>query len=217
MAGESTGRPAGAVRLQEPMTDAVTIRRLTDGADPAVGGVEPIYVSALPACERKPVSWLRSLPGRADYRLLLAEAAGAVVGFAVLFVPTGPADAALLEYMAVAESARGGGVGGRLLAEALRAAGRPVLIEVQSADADAGRRRAFYRRHGCRDVVGLRYLCPLPDAPPMTLMVGGAAAVSRDPLSRWLSTVYADVYGQRRDDPRVAVMTAQLANPVLLG
>ncbi len=194
------------------MTPAPPIRRLTEASDAALTAVERTYVAALPSGERKPVAWLRSLPARPDYHLLFAGDAG----FAVLYVPPDPADAALLEYLAVDAAARGGGVGGRLFAAAGAAAARPVLVEVEAGDPDADRRRAFYRRHGCRALVGLEYTLPLPGAPPMGLMVARADTMSRSDLARWLATVYADVYGQGRDDPRVATMVAGVADPVQL-
>ena len=205
------------------MTAPLTIRRPTDPADPALVAVERIYVDSLPAGERKPTAWLRSLAYAADaggaapapsYRLLVAERDGDALGFAVLFIPPDPADAALLEYLAVADRARGGGVGGQLFDAAVGLADRPVLVEVEAGDADADRRRAFYRRHGCRELLGLRYLLPLPAAPPMGLMVAGAAKVRRADLTRWLATVYVGAYGQRPDDPRVAEMPASLSDPV---
>ena len=188
------------------MTPLATIRPATAGDLPAV---ERIYVEAFPAGERKPAEWLRGLlvPPH-PYAVLVAERSGVVLGFAVLFVPADPADAALLEYLAVDGAAGGGGVGGRLFARALDVAARPVLVEVERGDAMADRRRAFYRRHGCRDVAGLDYQLPLPAAPPMGLMVAAAGPVRPPDLARWLATVYADVYGQRRDDPRVAAMVA---------
>ena len=198
---------------------SVTISRLTVATLPAV---ERIYVDALPAGERKPVAWLRSLAtepsgsAAGSYEVLVAEQ-NEPVGFAIVFVPVDPADAALLEYLAVAADARGGGVGGRLFAAAIAAAGiRPLLVEVESDDPDADRRRAFYRRHGCRELVGLHYTLPLPGAPPMGLMVGGVDVVGRPDLSRWLRTVFADVYGQPRDDPRLATIMAGASDPVEL-
>ena len=191
------------------MTDAVTLGPLTAHDLPAV---ERIYVDALPAAERKPVAWLRSLavaPG--PYTVRVARRGNDVLGFAVLFVPADPDDAALLEYLAVDASARGGGVGGQLFAAVASVAGRPVLVEVERDDADAERRRAFYRRHGCRDLLD-RYELPLPGAPPMGLMVTGTATVGNRQLARWLATVYADVYGQSRDDPRVPAMVAHRAD-----
>ncbi len=194
----------------------VTTRRVTRPDDPAVAAAERIYVAAIPAAERKASAWFRALPMAGRSTLVVAERADAVVGFAAVFVPTGPADAALLEYLAVADAARGGGVGGALVDHVLRTVDRPLLIEVQANDADADRRRAFYRRHGCRDVLGLAYQLPLPNAPPMTLMLAGPPAVSRAELSRWLATVYADVYGRRRDDPRLSTMVVPLPDPVAL-
>ena len=93
-------------------------------------------------------------------------------------------------------------------------ADRPVLVEVETGDVDADRRRAFYRRHGCRQVLGLDYLLPLPGAPPMGLMVAGATTVARSDLARWLATAYAGVYRQPAGDPRPAAMVESLSDPV---
>jgi len=194
-----------------------TLRRLTDPADPALAAAEGIYLAALPPGERKPTAWLRSLPARPEYRLTVAERTNDVLGFAVTFVPPTPSDAALLEYLAVAAGARGGGLGGLLFADAAQSAARPLLVEVESTDPDADRRRAFYARHGCREIVGLDYQLPLPAAPPMRLMVAGTATVHRDDLSRWLATVYAEVYGRPRDDPRLAAMVASLPDWIVFG
>ena len=182
-----------------------------------MAGVGPIYVGAIPAAERKPTGWIASLPARPDYRLIVAEAGGVVIGFAVVFVPPDPTDAALLEYLAVSTDRRNGGVGGRLVVAALASAGRPVLVEVKSDDAQADRRRAFYARHGCRQLLGLRYLLPMPGAPPMDLLVAAVDRVPRPVLARWLATIYADVYGQSRDDSRLITMLAGLPDPVLMG
>jgi GNAT superfamily N-acetyltransferase len=200
----------------------LTIRQLFDPADPALDAVERIYVDALPAAERKPVEWLRSLarPDRAGvvtaYTVLVAEREAEAIGFAVLFVPADPDGAALLEYLAVDDRARGGGVGSRLLARSIQLAGRPMLVEVETSDADADRRRAFYRRHGCREVPGLSYALPLPSPPPMALMASGARQFSRQILRRWLVAIYVQVYGQSPDDPRIGSMIDMLPDPVVL-
>jgi predicted N-acetyltransferase YhbS len=192
-----------------------SIRQLTDPLDPAFAGLERVYTSALPAGERKPAEQLRQSILRPDYRVLVAEeAAGQVVGFAMLFVPQEPENAALLEYLATAGPARGRGVGGRLFRHAVALAGRAVLIEVETGDADAERRGAFYRRHGCRELTGLQYLLPLPGAPPMGLMVAGAAEIQRADVRRWLEVVYERVYGESADDPRIELMTAGTADPI---
>ena len=125
------------------MTGEPTLRRLTDAADAAWAAVEQVYVDALPAGERKPVAWLRSLAGRSPcgrdaaggYVVLVAERAETVFGFGIVFVPAAANDAALLEYLAVTAAARGGGVGGQLFAAARDAAvGRPMLVEVEADD-----------------------------------------------------------------------------------
>lgn len=203
--------------MEETAGKPVTIRRATGRDDPAMESVERIYVGALPGGERKPVAWLRDIPARPQsYHTVVAERSGIVLGFAVLFVPQEGHDAALLEYLAVDESARGGGVGGMLFRDCVRRSNRPILVEVETGDACAGRRKKFYERHGCRAVMGLQYLLPLAGAGPMALMVAGPDGIARADLGRWIGTIYAEVYGQSRDDPRVMEMVSRLAGTVKL-
>ena len=79
----------------------------------------------------------------------------------------------LLEYLAVAANAQGGGTGSALFTASLAASGMDpgtlLLIEVDSeADTvDAGeravrlKRKQFYRRLGCLEVAGFDYILPL--------------------------------------------------------
>jgi GNAT superfamily N-acetyltransferase len=201
-------------------TTALTIRRAADPDDAALPAVERLYVEAFPAVERKPVAWLRSLarPVAGPSLLLIAERGSDVVGFAVVFAPPNPADAALLEYLAVTEPARGGGVGGRLFEAVVRSVARPLLVEVKTGDDKADRRLAFYQRHGCRVVGGLAYQLPLPGRqPPMSILVAGVEQFARPTLHRWLTAVYVGAYGQQPTDPRLAAMVAPLDDPVRLG
>src|SRR5690606_504110 len=99
-----------------------------------------------------------------------------LVAFAALFVAAA-GGFALLEYLAVDAPWRGRGLGRALLDRALALVRRaapdlPVLLEVDSADEAAAdrplrlARAAFYRRAGCRRVVGLDYLLPIPGVTP---------------------------------------------------
>ena len=192
-------------------SEDVSLRTLTDSGDPALADVPRIYVDALPDGDRKPVAWLATVCGPdRRYRFMVAERGTVVVGFAILFVPADAGDAALLEYLAVADTARGTGVGTRLARRCLSLATGPLLVEIDTADPDAGRRRAFYERLGFRAVIGLQYKLPLPGAGPMGLMVAGTAAAGRVKLRRWISAIYNEVYGQDRDDPRIADMVGGL-------
>jgi ribosomal protein S18 acetylase RimI-like enzyme len=200
-------------------------RTVTTPADPAMPAIERIYTEAFPISERRPVSWLHETTDREDFTLLIAEQDETVVGFATVFIPPEPGDIALLDYLAVAPSYRGGGVGGHLFQAALaRAGNRPVLIEVETVgdplDPIRQRRQAFYRRHGCRRILGVSYLLPIPtvDKPPMELMIANPPdELSKPQLSRWLTTIYTRVYNCDAADARLAVMlTDVLETPALV-
>jgi hypothetical protein len=168
-----------------------------------------------------------------EYRVWIAQDAGQVLGFSILFVPPGEGFA-LLEYMAVSAEKRGHGFGGELFrrtaehAVTSQGTGLPVLLEVDSdreASSDQAlrtRRVHFYRRLGCMKIAGLRYLMPLRGVgpvPEMDLMVYRAAApahLARGDLQRWLQTIYRDVYHGSPDDPRIAQMLQPLPDPVLV-
>lgn len=193
-----------------------------------------IYAASITPREQKPEDWLRAMVAAPEYRVWIAQAAGQVLGFSILFVPPG-AGFALLEYMAVSAERRGRGFGGELFRRTVehaltpQGAGLPVLLEVDSdreASSDQAvrtRRVHFYRRLGCVKIAGLRYLMPLRGdgpAPEMDLMVYRAAAPAHLPradLKRWLETIYRDVYHGSPDDPRVAQMLQPMPDPVLFG
>ncbi len=191
-----------------------------------------IYAASIPPSEQKPELWLRAMVAAPEYRVWIAQDAGQMLGFSILFVPPGEGFA-LLEYMAVSAEKRGYGFGGELFRRTVehaltpQGARLPVLLEVDS-DAEASsdqavrtRRAHFYRRLGCVKIAGLRYLMPLRGvgpAPEMDLMVYRAAPpahLARGDLKRWLETIYRDVYHGSPDDPRIAQMLQLLPDPVL--
>jgi GNAT superfamily N-acetyltransferase len=188
-----------------------------------------IYEASIPASERKPVEAIRAMATRPDYRLIAALRDDAVLGFAALFAPPDE-PFALLEYMAVDEALRGGGVGAGLFRAAVEGLASPdkmLLVEVEAGAGDEReprrRRLAFYRRLGCRRVAGLAYELPLHVAgrpPAMELMVYPPATangrLARRTVESALRRIYAKVYDQPADDPRIARMIAGLADPMLL-
>ena len=103
-----------------------------------------------------------------------------------------------------------------------------MLLEVDadreaSADREMrARRQQFYRRLGCVRIAGLHYILPLPGAgpvPEMDLMVYAAQPprqLAKAELERWLQTIYRDVYRSSPDDPRIAQMLHDVADPVRL-
>jgi ribosomal protein S18 acetylase RimI-like enzyme len=93
----------------------------------------------------------RETCSRPGYELLVARSAGAPLGFALVH-PRGLAGSPYLASIAVADAARGRGVGSRLLAFAedrFRSQARHFFLCVSSFNARA---RAFYERQGYSQV-----------------------------------------------------------------
>jgi len=211
----------------------VTLEQLKSADGEPFRQLFAIYAASISPREQKPEDWLRAMVAAPKYRVWIAQDAGRVLGFSILFVPPGEGFA-LLEYMAVAPEKRGHGFGGELFRRTVEhavtpeGAGLPVLLEVDSdreASSDRAvrtRRIRFYRRLGCVKIAGLRYLMPLRGVgpvPEMDLLVYRAvppAPLARGDLRRWLQAVYRDVYHGSPDDPRIAQMLQPLPDPVLV-
>lgn len=129
-------------------------------ADPeALEAVRAIYETSFRPEERTSLEALARDPRRRMF-VTRAGAEGPVVGFAITR-SLAPAGAHLLEYLAVEEASRDGGVGGALLDEvigSLRGSCAWLLIEVDDPEAASSepdrrlreRRIGFYERHGAR-------------------------------------------------------------------
>jgi hypothetical protein len=155
---------------------------------------------------------------------------GLVAGFQILRVLDG-ADAALLEYNAVASDRRNQGIGSELFQKIANLdvfASRFLLAEVGSDkkatpdQLERTRRKEFYRRLGWREVGQLGYLMPpvstvLP--PEMDMLVYAPALpamIERDRLRHWLERCYIDVYGLSATDARIDAMISPLPEQVPL-
>jgi len=212
---------------------SLAISRLSVGSDPRFDAAIDIYRDAIDPSEQKSPDVLRGQIADTRFNFLVAENEGAVVGFAIVFIPASR-DFWLLEYMAVDATTRSSGYGSQLFAAAIEFGSRhtdnaPGILEVEKpaiaiGAADPMRRRlSFYDRKGCRVIGGLDYILPPlvqgTTPPPMMLLVHDAPArttLDKATLAGWLATLYRDVYGQRLDDPRLAAMLAPLPDPVAL-
>jgi len=203
------------------------IATITDPASPKLDALMAIYEQAIPASERKSRAVIAGLAAREDYRLLVCEDDGKLVGFAILYT-SAREPMALLEYLAVDMTVRGRGLGAVLFAASADASGdRLMLMEVDSErgapnPAECLRRKAFYRRLGCLQVEGLAYrMPPIGDGvpPDMDMLVKGPAgitSVDRARMRDWLEDIYANVYGQPMPDSRVDAMVAGLPETLAL-
>jgi GNAT superfamily N-acetyltransferase len=182
-----------------------------------------IYGDAIDPSEQKTEAALRKMLGRATQHFLVARDGAAVLGFAILWVPAA-ADYWALEYMAVAPAHRGAGLGAQIFHASLAAARRPfAIIEVEAPSGALQRRRlGFYARLGCRRLGAINYRLPLRthgEPPPMWILVHGGqdlAGVASQRVRDWLSRIYAEIYDEAADDPRIAQMLADDSEQIRL-
>lgn len=187
-----------------------------------------LYEDAILARERKSREQLRAMIASPDYRVIVTRRSADLIGFAILLVGR---TMGLLEYMAVDRRQRDGGVGSALyrhcrdieLPPTL-----PLLVEIDSdreasADRDLrARRKQFYLRLGCKQIIGLDYILPLPGSgqpPLMDLLIDGdmpADSVPRAMVAEWLREIYLLAYGCSSDDLRLRTMIKSLPEEVQL-
>jgi GNAT superfamily N-acetyltransferase len=204
----------GRCRLGYHRNMDIAIRQLDEDDGDAFERALAIYRDAIEPSEQRSEAELRGVLARADYVVLAAEGNGQVVGFSIGWLPEGE-DFWLFEYAATIPSDRGRGIGAVLFEKTAAMAGaeRTGLVEADAArDEVTARRLRFYARLGCRRIDGVDYLLPLRthgEPPPMLLLAHvsrSIGALPREEFRRWLSRIYASVYGQAAGDPRIAAM-----------
>ena len=211
------------------MPDPDQLELLESCTEPAFREFYWIYAESIAVREQKSESWLCKMVHKPDNRILLMKRDGHVKGFSILFLSE---SFALLEYMAVSAEDRNRGLGAEIFRRSMEYAltldGQrvPILLEVDSDREESSdrelrkRRQQFYRRLGCVRIAGLHYILPLSgEGPPpeMDLMispVGHLREIRKPELEKWLKTIYQDVYHCSPDDPRIAKMLENLADPV---
>ena len=206
------------------------LRRLTSTHDPVFDQLFEIYTQANAPGERKSPERLAAMIEEPEYHFLAGMALGELAGFSILRCLHG-SDAALLEYLAVAQDLRSEGIGSTLLAKTANLdafASKFLLAEVNSdkkpgaEQAERTRRKAFYRRLGWREVQGFDYIMPpvASDLPAeMDMLVYKRElppSIKRARLRHWLERSYIEVYHQSASDPRIEAMMSALPEPVPL-
>lgn len=206
------------------------VERLVDSQSPYFEALVAVYESAFPASERKSIDRLKAMIERPTYCFLGALQGNMLAGFSISIALQGT-DAGLLEYMAIHAEHRGQGLGEQLFHATVSyplLAGLHMLIEVELdqlsdvAHGDPARRRAFYKRNGCREIAGLVYRMPhVSEAkpPPMHMMVFRSNLPADLPLPKlqgWLDACYQQVYGVPQGDARISAMLSGLSSHVPL-
>lgn len=153
-----------------------------------------ILEESFPPEERRTKEGQRELMDREAYRLYGCRKDGALLGIlAVWKFET----FTFLEHFAVKKTARGGGLGEKLLKEFLAGCDRTVLLEVEPPEGEIERRRiAFYERNGFV-VNRYEYVQPplQPGCAPIPLRLMTLAQPVPEPeLDRIRDTLYREVY-----------------------
>ncbi len=192
-----------------------------------------IYITSIAESERKLASDLKRDLNRPEYSFLVLKLNDKVIGFSIVFIPD-IYEFALLEYMAIEKTYRGGGYGTELFHKTVKyvndTAGRKnIILEVDSEQQESSdhqerlRRIEFYRRQGCVRIQGLKYLLPLKSRlqpPEMNLLlypVSSNTTISKATLNSWIAVIYSSVYGESSSDARIGTMMMGLTNPLQFG
>lgn len=206
------------------------LRRLHSLHDPAFQQLLEIYFEANDPSERKSLERLGAMIQEPGYHFLSGMKSDRVAGFQILRLFDG-ADAALLEYNAVASDRRNQGIGSELfqrIANLEVFASKFLLAEVGSDkkatpdQSERARRKEFYRRLGWREIDRLGYIMPpvsstLPAEMDMLVYKRDLpATIERGRLRDWLERCYVDVYGLSASDPRINAMISGLPEQVSL-
>lgn len=178
-----------------------------------------IYEASFPAAERVDSQEYLACVANGTRWCFGALCADELVGFATI-VPNIVPSIHLLEYLAIASSARNGGLGGVLFDHVMRELDADVLLEVESDDECAEhehdlrqRRIRFYERHGARIVEGITCRAPCMDGDgvlPMKLMWWSAQhhpSPTGKNLIACVLGLYTRVYDLPLDHPLVRILS----------
>jgi len=173
-----------------------------------------LYLAAFPASERHPVEVIAERVNRGLSRLYVGAAAGEVVFLALLW-PLKNTDFILLDYIATKDTYRGKGIASAFLEEMrakLEGTKKYLVLEVESPGAEGGRaerekRISFYRRHGARQLKGVRYALPPLHGDTPTEMIfmlfpgHPDGRMDGTTVKKLIVQIYQELYGRGADDP----------------
>jgi len=115
-----------------------------------------LYKTAFPKCERKPLwlVWRAQKQGKTDVWII--EQDGEFAGFAITMLGK---DLVLLDYLAICDKKRGGGIGSRTLQSLYEQyRGKRFFLEIENVYvpvenlAERIRRKNFYKRNGMQEM-----------------------------------------------------------------
>lgn len=179
-------------------SSGISVRCVRDLAGPECKQAMAIYSSSFPPNETRPVADTLKMLESEPYSLWVAGSAGEAHAFALTY---GWYGFALLDYIAVERSRRGGGLGSALFAGLLeRLDTGMLLLEVQNPDgihAERDARMRFWRRMGAV-IVTDGYVLPSYTGEPETMSLMAVLRNRKMPAAsevrRCVESIHRDVY-----------------------
>lgn len=211
------------------MVNKIELTRIfaADTKSSIMEGLFKIYNEAINISEQKPRMLLEKMLKDSNYYFYVSVVNEQVIGFAILYSPIN-SDYCLLEYIAVDDSLRGQGYGGKIF-DALTEifSSRSMVIEIDSPFEDSEdsairlKRIEFYKSHGSRLVQGLNYILPMGGlhTPEMLILLHSNIyneSIPKEKLSSWLTDIYVSVYGCGAGDERLSSMLCDLPDDIIL-
>jgi GNAT superfamily N-acetyltransferase len=187
-----------------------------------------IYLEAFPANERHPLATIVDRVNRELSRLYVASSNGEIVFLALLW-PLKETDFVLLDYIATKANHRGQGIASAFLTtlrDELISTRKHLILEVEHPQfgdpKEKERRVAFYKRHGARELEGVRYLLPPLDGTTPTEMIlmifpeYSDEKISGALVKNLITQMYREVYDRQRDDELLNTFINQIGDTIKL-
>lgn len=193
------------------------------------GDAMEIYLEAFPASERHSVPIISERVTRGLSKLYVGSLDNEITFLALLW-PLKNTDFILLDYMATKSAHRSKGIASTFLSNVrnkLITTGKHLILEVENPrfgdrTEEKERRVRFYKRHGARELEGVRYLLPPLDGrtpTEMILMVFPEykdEKISGPTMKKVIIQIYRELYNRQEDDTLLAAFVHDIADTINL-
>ena len=188
-----------------------------------------IYVEAFPANERHAVSII-SERVRQGLNILYVGRSDDEIAFIALLWPLKKSDFILLDYIATRDRHRGKGIASAFL-ENLRTelvnTEKYLIMEVENPKfgdnpEEKEKRVSFYKRHGAKELEGVRYLLPPLDGSIPTEMIlmifpeYKSENISSTVVRNVVTQIYHELYNRQEDDALLTTFVHDLGETIKL-
>jgi GNAT superfamily N-acetyltransferase len=187
-----------------------------------------IYREAFPANERHSLSTIVERINRGLNRLYVASLNDEIAFLALLW-PLKETEFILLDYIATKANHRGKGIASAFLTklrDQLINTRQHLILEVENPrfgdPTEKERRITFYKRHGAKELEGVRYLLPPLDGSSPTEMIlmifpeYSDEKISGTLVKNLIIQMYQELYNRQRDDDLLNTFVNQIGDTIKL-